>query len=84
MLQYYLFYSNIFIGFKVTEDDLRNAATHSKILTFGNDYLDSDFRLLCESFIQDEITDTNYVESYLRLRYTLDFNSENINVIDST
>ena len=63
----------IFVGFIVTEDSLKNIASLSGALGFGDDFLEASFRILCESIIKDptHIKSKDYVKAYLDVKYRI-------------
>lgn len=49
-------YSNYITGLPVTEEQLKEAATQSGVLTFPDDFLEPEFRAECERVLPDSET----------------------------
>ena len=59
-----------FLGWEVTDEQLREAAFHSGVLDIEEDYLDQDFRARCEAILADptEVKPKDCVDVFLYLK----------------
>lgn len=58
-------------------EELQIAANLSNVLSFGNDYLTADFRRSCKAIIPEpeDINPNSFVQSYLGLKYSKEFDN---------
>ena len=71
-LYLYMHTTHICLGFVVTEEELREVASFSRILnTTDTDYIDAEVRQMCEEIINNpsETSAKDYVKTYLLLKY---------------
>jgi len=68
-------YSNYITGLPVTEEQLKEAATQSGVLTFPDDFLEPEFRAECERVLPDSETirphECRDTYMYLKSNFTL-------------
>ncbi|XP_066912421.1 uncharacterized protein [Clytia hemisphaerica] len=72
-------------GFDVQLEDLQEAARLSGVLDVPNDFLSQNDRRLCETILSDpeKVTPEDFVQSYLNLRYSINFEQMEDNTYDS-
>ena len=65
--------SFLFIGYQVTEEQLRRIAQPSGVLRSDNDYLDPGFRTLCQNYLPNphELRNDEWVRAYFKLKTDL-------------
>ena len=65
--------NELFLGFDVNEEQLKNASTLLGILDVPNDYLEPEMRTRFEEIVKDlhEKPSKDYVKYYLELKYAV-------------